>query len=69
MMSPHFLYGVIMEITEETYFQYKIQLVSAALPALITKYEKDIDNESHRQTLAWQAVSIAEATLSELGLE
>ena len=58
-----------MEISEEQYFDYKIQLVAAALPSLIMKYEKDIDNASHRQTIAWQAVSIAESALTELGLE
>lgn len=58
-----------MEISEEEYFRYKVQLASTALPALIEKYEQDVDNESHRQTLAWQSVALAEAVLHELGLE
>lgn len=58
-----------MEISEKEYFDYKVQLASSALPALIEKYEKDIESESHRQTLAWQAVVIADAVLSEMGLD
>lgn len=58
-----------MQISEKDYFDYKIRLVSAALPAMIEKYEKEIDSDSHRQTVAWQAVSIAEMVLHELGLE
>jgi hypothetical protein len=58
-----------MEVSEKEYFEWKLKVVSAVLPALIDKYEKDIDNESHRQTIAWQAVSMAEAVLHELGLE
>lgn len=58
-----------MEITEEMYFDYKIKLICSAMPALIEKYEKDIDNDSHRQTIAWQAVSMAEAVLGEIGLD
>jgi hypothetical protein len=58
-----------MEISEEEYFEIKIRLAAAALPSLIMKYEKDIENESHRQTIAWQAVSIADSLMNELGLE
>ena len=58
-----------MEITEKEYFEYKLRIACSVLPALITQYSHDVDNETHRQTLSWQASSIADSLLKEMGLE